>query len=690
MLPPDRGRIAPSRRRAAHARLAACVSAALVVTPAAGTSQQDTTRGERDTLRVHELSEVTVVAPAAGGPAASFTLIRIPTREIAERDAMSAADVARLVPAAHVQTNSRGETLLYLRDAGERQVGIFFDGALLNIPWDNRIDLSLVPASAIGGITVAKGVPPVEYGTNVLGGAVNLTSRTPGGDGAAQAAAAGGTAARRQGSASRLDRAGRFSYQGVVAHSAIDAQPLAGGANLPYNQSNATRRTNTDARITNVFARGAYRLDAASQLGVSLLVVDAEKGVAPEGHLDPTVSRVRFWRYPRWRNVAAILSGDGILGGHTAWKGAAWVNHFRQHIVSYGSVTYDDPEAREEDRDLTFGARGVLQGDVGVHSFKLAANALTSTHRQRDVDLGGGGAGPLLGYRQHLLSGGAEYEVRPARGLVISVGAGIDAMLAPLTGDKPAIDPFVDYAATSGVRYRLGGGWFVRASAGRKTRFPTMRELFGESLDRFLVNPDLEPESSWLAEVAAGVHGARASGELIPFAAFTTNTIAQRNVLLPGETRPRRQRVNLPGSRVLGVELVAAAEPLPRVDVETHLTLMRPRRRQEAPDDPEFLEEKPEILARGSVGYTAAQGLGALVEGVYTGRAYSLDEADTLVPLPTSFVLNLRLSQRFTLDGGVAIELFGRGDNITDELVVPQLGLPAPGRAFTAGMTVDF
>ncbi|MCZ6857846.1 MAG: hypothetical protein O7F70_07580, partial [Gemmatimonadetes bacterium] len=54
----------------------------------------------------------------------------------------------------------------------------FFEGALLNIPWDNRVDMSLIPASVIGGFTVAKGVPPVEYGTNVVGGAVTLTART--------------------------------------------------------------------------------------------------------------------------------------------------------------------------------------------------------------------------------------------------------------------------------------------------------------------------------------------------------------------------------------------------------------------------------------------------------------------------------------------------------------------------------
>lgn len=56
------------------------------------------------------------------------------------QDAASVSELAELVPATHVQNNSRGQTIWYFRNAGDRQVGQFFDGALLNIPWDNRVN----------------------------------------------------------------------------------------------------------------------------------------------------------------------------------------------------------------------------------------------------------------------------------------------------------------------------------------------------------------------------------------------------------------------------------------------------------------------------------------------------------------------------------------------------------------------
>jgi iron complex outermembrane receptor protein len=246
----------------------------------------------------------------------------------------------------------------------------------------------------------------------------------------------------------------------------------------------------------------------------------------------------------------------------------------------------------------------------------------------------------------------------------------------------------VDWTVTAGARYDFGAGWFARVAGGRKTRFPTMRELFGEALNRFLVNPDLEPESSVLLEAGFGVRGGRVSGEIVPFATLTANTIDQQSVTLEGETQPRRQRINLRGSRVVGVELVGTARPLDRVAVDAQLTFLHPRARQRAPGDPEYLSEKPEVIGRASVRYVVPSGLDLAVECVYTGRAYSLTESNDFAPLPTSMVMNLRVAQDIPLTTRSTVEIFGRVDNVTDAAVVPQLGLPGPGRSFSAGVEV--
>ena len=109
-----------------------------------------------------------------------------------------------------------------------------------------------------------------------------------------------------------------------------------------------------------------------------------------------------------------------------------------------------------------------------------------------------------------------------------------------------------------------------------------------------------------------------------------------------------------------------------------------------APTDPVFLSEKPAVLGRLATSYAPATGLSGLLEAVYTGRAYSLDDDNQLVPLPTSLVLNLRAAYRFPLGAERSLEVYVRLDNATDEVVVPQLGLPDAGRAAQGGVKALF
>ena len=105
------------------------------------------------------------------------SVTEIKLNSIKKSDASSINEFAKFIPSVKVQNNSRGESQIYLRGSNSRQISIFFDGVPLNIPWDNRIDLSLVPADVIGYISVTKGIPSIVYGANTLAGVVNINTR---------------------------------------------------------------------------------------------------------------------------------------------------------------------------------------------------------------------------------------------------------------------------------------------------------------------------------------------------------------------------------------------------------------------------------------------------------------------------------------------------------------------------------
>ena len=643
---------------------------------------------EADSLRSYELGEIVIGGEDVEAVQAT-TMQRVSLASLVREDAAAVSEVARLIPSATVQTNSRGETLVYIRNAGERQVALFFDGALLNIPWDNRVDLSLVPTGMMGGMTVAKGVPSVHYGTNVLGGAVNVTSRSLGRTGTfTEATAMLGTVGQRQGVLTHLRRNGPFSFAGSIGYSTRDAMALPGEVDLPYSQRSRDTRTNTDRELFNLFGRASYRLMSGGEVGVSLLHVDGEKGVAPESHLDPTVDRVRFWRYPLWRNTMLILNGTRPLGHGGYLRGSVWGSRFVQRIDQFSDDAYRSLTDRQDDEDVTVGGRFQWLRPLGPGSLTLSLNLLTSRHRQVDTGFDGEASPePRQTYQQHVYSLGAEYDVAVSRPLSLIVGGSLDGIATPRTGDKPARDPTVDAGMMAGMVYQLGEGLAWKISAGRKVRFPTMRELFGDALNRFLVNPDLKPESSLLTETGLVLQREVVAGEVLAFLNRTFDTIDQRTVTV--EERRLRQRINLEGSRVYGVEVVGKVQPVAPWSLEGHMTWMQTRGFNDAGPD-RVLVEKPEWLGTLTFVYNAARGLSLMGQAVYTGRAYGLDPDNELVGLPTSVVLNTRAAFRFFFPGKrVFGELFLRVDNLADTLTMPQLGLPGPGREFRGGMSVS-
>lgn len=640
------------------------------------------------------LSEISVLGRRTADARPVPGVDRIGSAEIGKLDPGTAAEMLRLAPAAHLQTNSRGETLVFLRGAGERQVAVFYDGALLNIPWDNRVDLSMIPAAAIGGLSVAKGPVGVEFGANASGGAINLTSRAPasiperfgiftrfGGDGLRDHR---GDAAFRLGGLDLALGASRRTSDGL---------PLPGGADLPFNQIGGDVRTNTDSEFFNLFLRGETAFGEDGRLGFSVFHVEGEKGVAPEGNVAPE-DGPRLWRLPQWDMTTAILSGEGRIGTATGWKGSLWVQAFAQTIDSFESLAFDRRDSRQEDDDLTFGARLVVDRDLGPLRLVYAFNGLVSEHDQKDTPFVDDVARPSealdLTFRQWTLANGLGIETTLPGGVEANLGAGFDLMTAPATGDKPPIADFAVWTLDARLVRRFGDGWTARAAAGRKVRFPTMRELFGEALGRFLINPDLAPESTVLLEIGIAREGARGRFGIVPFATFTDDTIDQRVVEIDG--RALRQRVNLRGSRALGIEIEGEVDLGHGFALAGHLTLLDTDRLPDFPGDFTRLSEKPEIIGRAALDYAHEAGFSAMAEVVHTGRAFSLTDDDIFTPLEVSTVLNLRIAR--TLAGIVpglgAGEIFFRVDNATDSLVEPQAGLPGAGRRISGGISARF
>ncbi len=642
-----------------------------------------------DTIRTYALDPVVITLEHGEEVDPRLSSVwRVSLAELAMEDATSVSEITYLLPGVSVQTNSRGETLFYPRGSGERQVALFLDGALLTIPWDYRYDLDLVPVAVLGGITLIPGNASVLYGTNAAAGVLSLRSRLLAHPGRlTEINMWGGAPASMQANVVHLAHTGRIAYTVGAGYAYRSGLPLP-EVDLPYSQPDLNLRTNTDRRLFHLLSR-VQTGRAGRRIGVTLFYMQGMQGVAPESHLNPLVSSVRYWRYPLQQHALVIVSGEReIQAGRV--EGAFWGGVFRQRIDQYRDVYYKTRTVREEDADWIAGGRLVWRRPVGMMQWQLALNWVGSRRGQRIYTYEATGrpavlAPPVLYYQQHLLSAGAELRRSFGSRVQGMAGFSYDVMLTPETGDKPSRGSMQAWSLGVGLRrsWKEGVEGFLATS--RKVRFPTMRELFSGALGRFLVNPGLRSETVWIAEAGLRLFSTRSYAELVGYVNRTFNTIDQRIVVVDGERK--RQRINLPGSQVYGFEARLGWTLPYSWQLEGHIAGLRSRAFVPGPDRP--LVEKPAWLATLTLRRTPGLGLAPLVQLHYRGQAWALDETNQLQALPDAWLLHIRIAYRLPVESG-QVEGFVRINNVMDTALWYQLGLPGPGRELRLGVQVWF
>ncbi|MEH3107850.1 MAG: TonB-dependent receptor [Sphingomonas fennica] len=649
--------------RASSYSCAAIAAAALAAAPAVAQDEADPT------------GEIIVSLPRSRAPAPFQTRHVLDAPAIDALAANAADEIVRRLPSTYVPVNSRGEAIAFVRNAAERQVALFYDGAAINVPWDNRLDLAMLPAGLVGRAQVAAAPLAPLYGVNALG-AVSLSPGRPAGWGARGMIGSGGIGEVQ---AVAPLASGPTEVTLGASYATRDGDTVADDADLPFSQGGRRLRLNTDRTLASGFARIATAI-GDHRFGLTAFHVEGDKGIAPESDRP---SGARFWRYPDLHHSLVSARAGLSLTPRLGLDAIGWYQRFGQTIDSYTDARYAVRDTQEVNRDRTLGGRLLLTRQAGGSRLTASANLLESEHDQRDVTFTRGIAPAVLPaflhYRQRNWSLGLDAETALTDGLTGAIGGGYDRVAYLETGDKPAIDAVGGWTGRVGLAWVPAEGWRLRANAGRKLRAPTMRELFGQALNRFLLNPDLRPERIVSGELAAEWRGEALTFSLVGFGQDLDGTIDQRNV---GRLR---QRINLVGSRVLGVEAAGVWMPAAGWSLGGSGTWSRARRKGVEAGETDRLAEKPALLARAYGQRTSGGGLTALAELLYIGRAYSADAAGALVPLPRSAALNLRLAQRVQAAGG-ALDLFVRADNVTDSEIVPQIGLPAPGRTIRFGI----
>lgn len=640
-----------------------------------------------DSVKSYRLGEIIVTSDKESKKVSPTTIQNIPYQTINRADAISVSSLASRIPAAISKTNSRGETLLFMRGAAERQICMFLDGVPMNVPWDNRMDMSFVPADIIGNIAIHKGAGSVLYGPNTIGGAVNISTIERKSDGMGADLRLNSNDANSQYiSLTHDNRMGDFNYIVNVSYLKSDGFLLSNKTEGLINQNpNSKLRTNTDQERLSAYLRAEFELSEATSLGLSFNHINSEKGVTPEGHV--LAEDARFWRYPLWRRSIAALNAEHVFSekSHRVLKAAVWFDKFDQKIDYYDDISYSNSSQSEDLDESNYGARVSFQTQAfGDDMLTFAFTGFISDNTFQSDKEG------LFDYVQKTYSGGAEYR-KTFGSLMITAGASLDGNMSEKQESEAVNvleeDDLSAVSSSLGFKYFLDEDYNLFAAIMNKTRFPTLREKYSTGGGKFIVNKELGPETGLLNEIGVNAKIDNFEATFVVFANFYDDLIAKATVY-NSEGGKKKQRENVDKSRTLGLETVLSYSPMDNLDLALHFTYMNAKKEQDGRYDGN-LEYIPEIISAFNAVYAFPFGLEAMAELEYTGKQTAqndfIGDWDEIDP---TMITNLRFAYKIPYSDIMISEVYIRANNIFDTYKLSQFGIPDPGRMFIAGMNV--
>jgi len=624
-----------------------------------------------DSLRTYYLGEVVVTAKKS--PATLTTNLREVTKEeMASRQIQTVAEAIQTLPGGYVSIGARNEMVVQLRGIEQRQVAVLLDGVPIYVPYDGVVDLGEIPMEVVEKITVTAGNASVLYGPNSLGGTINIISRSPGrlqshvqttfGSGNLQVYSLGGSGT-----------VGNLGYLFTGSYRRQDHFRLSGDFPEAPNED-GDYRNNSDYEKFDFLTKLSWRPNNRRHTALSFSHLTNKKGIPPKIYDE----RPRFWRFPEWRKWVLNLTTSQTFGAGWFLKGTFFYDKYDNSLDSYDDDTYSTQTRRYAFHsvydDYSAGFNLYL-----TRSFSEKNELTLGWGLKRDVHRDQPGRGePFQWYEIESYNLGLEQEWTVSKRLALNMLHPIFAENVPLRDDMSTLD------GRLGVHLSLTRSTALFASIGRKTRFPTLKELYSGYAGKNVPNPDLKEESTTNMELGLSLLWGRSGrAELVLFDSEITNLIVDKVVIAEGEEKDMLD--NIGKARHLGFELGGSFSPAKGLSLSSSYTYLKAENRSPGQEGEE-LPYRPEHRILLGVEYTLPTESDLRLNSTYTSERSYFDSDDNLQELPDYFTVDFLLRQHLGEYLTFSFSLY----NLLDEYYDSEYGIPMPGRNFSVGIEMDY
>lgn len=548
---------------------------------------------------------------------------------------------------------------------------ILVDGMRINGRVDGVFDLSRIPAERIERVEIIKGPASALYGSDALGGVVNIITRRPERPLEADVHAAFGTLDDGRAGLLEVDGPNTLDLSGRLG-AAFDRFRGSLSAGLHHQGAfdlspNDPSTTGSDLDSWNVEGHGLFDFSDSARLDLRFDVFrrelnGIEQGPLLEGSNDnpfrPDDSQAVFDR----RNLTTTFSFSAaptfdVADGHTV----RFIGLYSRFIDDFSRVQRTNGFDRNGSNDLdqsTTDDLGQLtlqyDGELAPrHHLTAGLEGLYERIASERLRSGQGDRGRFTVFAQHEWTPVDRFRVVP--GVRVDVDSQFGAFPAPKLA----------------VRYDPWDALVLRASYGFGFRAPSVRELFlifENPGAGYLVqgNPGLQPELSRGAQVSAELRLAEVLAKAITLRVeLYRNDVEDLIVFVPAPVQSQPQLFindNVESAVTQGVESFLRFQWLEFFSTDLGYTYLDAR---DLSADRALPGRSPHRLTFRALFDHRAWGLSAWVRGSWVDQAPFFTDDDSTTPdafAPGHVNLDVRLQQRI----GDHVSAFVGGDNLLD------------------------
>jgi len=636
------------RRYRRHNHLAAIAMslALLPVAPAVAQDAEQCAPDRSDCLASADRSGSDVVVTATGVPqpaeqiGQAITVIERP--EIERRQTISIADLLATTPGITVTRNGGfgGLTGVRIRGAEAEQTLTLIDGVRVNDPSSpgGGFDFGNLLAGSVERIEVLRGPNSVAWGSQAIGGVVNIVTTTP-------AEGLQGRGSVEYGSNDTV-----FATAGLSGGKGPVTASLTGGYLSTDGISAAAVGTEPDG-YRQYGGAGSVAVAFTDEIGLDLRGYYAHSRLSLDGYPPPD-----YFPFQDTAEYSTAQEIYGYAGLHANLIGGRFRNRIAFTIADINRDNYDPSMGSA----VSFFGRGrterySYQGDFQlVDQVRLVAGA-EREHASFDTGSDRHAADITSFYGEAIL--------RPVDRLTVTGGVRHD--------ENQDFGGHTSFGANAALA--LVTGTTIRASYAEGFKAPTLYQRYAA----FYGNADLKPETSrgYDIGVAQSLLGGRLRGSVTWFHRDTRNQITG--------LAPDYVYFNVNRTRAQGVEVEVALSPIRDLTVTGNVSYIDSENRS-----PGFvgkdLARRPKETASVSADYRLPFGLS--VGGTISIVGDSYDDAGNFTRLDGYTLASLRaempIGDRFTL--------YGRVENLFDEKYQTVATYGTLGRTVFGGVRVKF